>query len=333
MMLSVGVTLIGSVALRVYGVLKEKRFLLSRERARLAALSGVDLVVSRLSGKNEKEALEQNSRWLLENYDRWIVLPVMGNDDTQNEKIVLRVQPEDGKINLNAFYNSDKKVFTLPKVSAGTTSFAGSFFKAFDEIAKGIGFEKFYETLQALLKERKEPLVDMSEMFSLESVKSERITLFPPLPSFGEGGSIDTPLALSDFFVMAPIVQKGLQLWPLHFSSGMMQVLGLAPWPVDEKERAEVAKDLLKRLGNKPVIWNQQWNNLVGKPFKKSWSDISKLGLDAGEALEKSSRASFVSVVSYGVVGGVTQGVYAILRLYQGVDSSYVYTVTRLYWI
>ncbi len=332
MILAAGVALVGAVAMRVHNAIMEHRFLLARERAKIAALGGVELIRTRLTHKVDKKVDEALRLWLLTYNDVWQVFPVPGETADAKDTLYLRVACEDGKIDLNMFFNSAKKAFVfggkdnLKNFGERVSSFVSSFAGKTDE-------DGFFGDVQKALKERKEPLVDLTEIFSLPPFQRSYISLFPSPPQAGEEGVLSSTSALSDLFVFSSGNSVGPYLQPQFFSRALQGVLELKPLPKQKDEREKWAKELLKKLTSDSIDWSVSWDGLLGQSYGVKLAVLQKKYSGITSFFSKAPRESLVSVISYGSIGGVTQGVYAILRPYLGRDNIKAYVVTRLYWI
>ncbi len=333
MILAAGVVLVGAVALRVHNAIQEHRFLMARERAKLAALGGIELARTRLTHLADKKKEEEVKLWLLSHNDLWQKISLPESPDNGQDKIYLRVTREDGKIDLNSFFDQKKKTFVFGKKD-GPDPFRDSVSRWVARISPSFGEEGFFGVLQEALKERKEPLVDLTEIFSFPVFEKSYIPLFPmPLGFEKENEAEGTP-GLVDLFSVAPLFGTTKPcLSPEFLSRALCSVLELKPLPSQAGEREQWAKEFLQKTSSGIGAWKFAWDQLVSAAYDKKYQEIEKKYPMIVSSFCSSARESMVSVVSYGSVGGVTQGVYAVLRPYEGKDKMLAYVVTRLYWI
>lgn len=329
MILAAGVVLVSAVALRVHNAIKERRFLINREAAKIAAMGGVELVRTRLTHPDDPKENDRFLLWLLTNHDRWqeYALPEALHD---NDRVQVRVQIEAGKINLNSFYDRRKKAFVL-QPGKGSNPF-------WEGVAKWVGAvsggqDDFYTGLSAALKEQKEPLTDLTQLFASSVFSKFSLPLFPAPPRKGED-FLSSDSAFSDLFTFVGRINKK-HFVPLFFTQALQKVCELKPFAKGKSEQEEWAKKIIKKMGSGPIDWAKHWDALIAPSYKIKFQDfIKKYSCFSGAfAVDGRGRESLVSVVSYGLVGGVVQGVYALLAPYSGADSMNAYVIQQLYWI
>ncbi|HAU30297.1 TPA: hypothetical protein DCW54_01545 [Candidatus Dependentiae bacterium] len=332
MILAAGVVLVGAVALRVHNAIKEYRFLIARERSKIAALGGVELARTRLTHIDDKKKDEEARVWLLAHNDIWQTIPLPDAEENARDRIDMRIALEDGKIDLNAFFDPKKKVFVF-----GKTEEPNPFWDAVSRwvatSSPAVGEGEFFGFLKAALKERKEPLIDFTEIFSAPEFNKTYVSLFPTPPRDKEGQDAIIVSGLADLFVFAPFFDEKQCMQPPFLSNALVNVLELKPLPQEKDQREQWAKEFVKKKLAQDVQWPTAWDQLLASTYGKKYQELTAKYSQITSLFCSAARESMVSVISYGFVGGVTQGVYAVLRPYQSKDKMTAYVVTRLYWI
>lgn len=330
-MMTIILSIVGGFTKQVYTYARYARTEHNLEQAKLLALGGVTISLSSMDEKN-----------LLQNLNRWqtfkLTKPIDGIDGT----IKVCVTCEEGKLNLNQAFdfatNEFKKAyralipeqlnFKIPETNEKNET-------------------RISQVLTTFLKKRKRPLDDISELTELGPFQ---LWYCPPEPvKKGQEPSI-RPIGLYDFFT---VWSSSTGINPLLFSDGICRVLGLrAPRADDTTSRKEIFDHVATLLppiapttkkkeeekspstaatskeaktpttaAAKTITWDdaslnkvaalyQESNRLTDKPGAPILATLKKLT----EILAAEIEPKTFSVLSYGQVAGIEQGILVVVR-------------------
>ncbi|HBL98068.1 TPA: hypothetical protein DDZ86_00295 [Candidatus Dependentiae bacterium] len=336
--LSAAVVLVTYLVTRVIADQQVSGFVIERERNKQLALAGVELIKSKLDLGKESKERKASLEWLFTVLNRWTEIPLKAGQDGIDGTLFFYISAEDGKINLNRFYDQNKKVFKLPNTPEEK--------KTWGIISEGVRKQfpndfSLIEEIEKVLKKRKKPLEDLSELFldptdpSKESFPFVPISYFPVLPT-GEktedGKEEPLAFALSDLFTVTSDVTNIDKVKPIYLSHWLTVALGLNPWPTSKDERKKLAKKLADKVepANPQLTWSSEWDTLLAPVFGKKFAALDK---GVSGMFEGQGRAKNLSVVCYGKTGERSQGVFALLQMKSGDDNRVFYVIKRWYWI
>ena len=360
-MLVVTLMIIGLAMLIVTGVVNRSgihvtimHVELNQEKARLLALSGLELARSRLanpltsedkkqestppqqvastgksSDADQKQAAANLIGMIMPQMNSWQTFAITETQKTEYGTIKICIGCEEGKINLNQLYDFTKHEFlktTDPKNSP--KALVEQLCTALD---REMGTKKLFEKIEAFLKERTYPLNDITELCAIKEIASifgRNLFLEPhdTKTSDKQQDSKQVRLYLSDVFTTW---SKDKMLQPWLLSSSLKRMLGFRPFG---KEQENALKTSLEKMSLQ-TNWTQQWNQLLAPIYGK---DFSALSPALTPLLSTKFEPMVFSVVSYGSIKNVTQKLYAIVERKQAPTSdgpAYEIIVRRLYWL
>ena len=317
------------------------RTMIEREKAKSLALGGIDLAISILAPSEEKkeektatpnkepeEKIDQNIALLkkiLPTLNHWQTYALTEATDGIDGEIKLCITCEDGKININQFYDVAKKKF----VGEGSIGFDGKKFckSIFSLLKKWADGKDLFEVFEKFLKQRQYKLNDVTELlFIKEFQQSFKTTVFYEAPPLEETKKEQRPVYLTDIFTIWSAQQK---INPWLLSDSIAALLGFKrAEPGDtaarEKEVDQVLKGLKTVQGDLKTVWEKVLQKLYGKELKAVPNDITT-------ALAQQFEAKTFGVLCDGTVGHITQKLFAIIERQD--DPAVPYTVKKLYWL
>lgn len=304
--------------------------MLKQERARQLAMSGVQVAMSQLavvpvSQDNKKPGqLDQDKAFLTEilpTLNRWQQFILKKDVDGIDGEIRICMGCEDGKIDLNAIFDFEKKQFN------------GNWKKIiellFARLKKDMNIEtNLFEPFEKLLKERQYRFNDASELLTLEQFQVFAGKVFYVPPTKDEKDK--RPIYLMDLFTTYGSTDK---LQPWLFSDSVCAVLGIKRATPEVKQRKEMIKSWIQHFSS-DTNWQQKWNELLKPVYGIELQSLPN-GIDS--VLDNKFDPRMFCVVSYGRVGEVIQRAYAMIERieHKGKDSVSYYDckIKKFYWI
>jgi len=316
-----------------------------REQAKMLALSGVQIAMSQLgqievqkqtekkegapeqqaatsSGSNEQIALLTQ---ILPTLNQWQQFSLKKEVDGIEGEIKISLSSEDGKINLNMIYDFVKKKFV------GEGQPQGDWKKimqmVLQRIQKNMGISaNLFESFEKFLKQRQYKVNDATELLTVDPFRAFAGKQFYEPPSREKK---ERPLYLLDIFTVFGYGK--LQPWLL--SDSVRGILDMKRTAVTDIKKAEgMIRELVKKF--KPSITiSQDWNKIFQPLYGTEFQRLPK-GIDA--VFETTFDPKLFSVVSYGIVGQVTQRLYAIIERSRRVTKNktwYDVKIKKFYWI
>lgn len=301
----------------------------TRERAQDVALGGVELVRRALSHEGDVEGDKQEIGTILRFMNRWRTFALRAETDGIDAVMHLYVACEEGKINVNTMFDAQKKVFVIDEKDSFSRDLwtrIGTIFRT----KASMGVSDFKDFLMRHLKDRKEPLDDVSELFSGEFLT--RIPpVFTPMLMSEEKSAADAslPLGVVDILTVSEFMGK---LQPLFLSRGMCSLLGFKTLPLDDEGREKVVKEVLGKIKlGAPISWAREWDTLLAPIYGKTFNQIE--GHFRWTTFDQHIGARTISVLCYGKMNNKVVGVFALLLRQVEQDKRVVYHVKKLYWI
>lgn len=346
--------LVTRLVTRAYANVRVNRSTIEREQAKELALGGVALMQAQLAHglKSQKNADQQKKtgqktgddkekesfvKKFLQIINRWQSFTLTEKNDGIDGTLKLYVACEDGKIPLNALWDFKNKKF----VKQGTVDIR----KLLEDMVlkqtgAKTGERQLVQELEKVLKQQKEPLEDVSQLFANDYFKGLANSFFVQAPTDKKAdkkSDKQTGLALHDIFTVA---HDRLKLQPIFLSAGLQKLFDFKGLPSDEQQRNETVKTLAdalpKSLGSLEesseavkINWENDWNRLLSKVYGKSYDKVDPA---LKVLFDSAVGATTISVLSYGTVGSVTQKVLAVLQQVVS-DQPVAYVVRKLYWL
>lgn len=328
--------------------------MINREKAKLLALSGIQIAVAQLSyeaeikdsdkkptqlpaqvnglageKKGEPSAHEQAARKLIQeivpSLNRWQTFALRQEIDGIDGTIKISLGSEDGKLDLNALYDFEKHAFKGDKAQQEIVK------QLILDAFKRAGKEDLYAEFEKFLKARQYRLDDSTELLRIPGFIHFKDAVFYPGPSKEkEEEKNKTPVYLTDIFTVWSGKQT-LDPWLLsHSMCGLVGVKQTTAQDVESRKKAveQVVKDLKLE-----AQWQTDWKKYLSPLYQTEFNALIK-GID--RMFDTKFEPKVFSVISYGIVGDVTQKMLAILaRTEEKSDKKLAYTVTikKLYWL
>ncbi len=322
--------------------------IMKRNQARRLALSGMQVAMSQLAqtvkpkaDKNAEKpspgqtaakapsAQEEAKAFLgrlLPLINRWQEFKLTKDTDGVDGTIKIALSSEEGKINLNSFYDFARSKF----VGEGQSQkdWKKTLQLLSQKIQKSMGISaNLFESFEKFFKQRQYKVNDATELLPIDGFKSFAQALFYEPPS--SEAAQKRPLYLLDMFT---VYGNGtLQPWLLSDSvRGLFDMKRTVP--LDEKQRKEMSQTMLKNFKSS-INLAQDWKTSFQPIYGIEFNRIPK-GIEA--FFSRSFDPRFFSVVSYGMVGDVSMRLYAILERIRHVQkdkSWYDVKIRKFYWI
>src|SRR3990167_1908543 len=316
--------------------------LIKREKAKVLAISGIQLAIDRLSIEKKKEeerkqepsydksekkaapergggANELNKELItriLPTLNRWQNIEFKDDKDGFDGKLKICICCENGKLNINNIYDFKKHQFM------GQGQVKGDYFKLMQMIFKkteSLLNKDLTQSLQKYLADRKFPLNDVTELLNEPAFKN----------SFGNNIFFDpdnsNKVYLTDIFTIWTDDNK-LEPWLL--SNSLQIIFGLTGNKADVTNKEQLVGDWASKFKARSE-WSKDWNESLKAVYNKDYSGLPNTFT---EILNTTFTAKLFSVISYGTISGVTQKVYGILQL-SIKDNNIEVTLKKLYWI
>ncbi len=313
----------------------------AREKAKMLALSGVQVAIAQLAKtpeqdtkKEKKEGAAQapdEDKFLLQRLlpiiNRWQTFHLDEKYDGIDGQISLCLMCEDGKININRVYNFKKEMFRGKK--------EGGWKDAMQEICKNIEqstkLTDLFPAFEKTFKERRFKYNDATELIAKKEFQYFKDFLFyePPQKTNKEKKQ-QQQIYLTDIFT---IWSNSGKIEPWLFSHSLLVLFGLQQVEADDsKKRTEQVEGWLKNF-KKKANWETDWKTMLQPMYGKELRSLPK---HIDSMLSSTFDPRFFSVRVHGTVGEVTQQLYAILeRVKRSQDKDIVYDifVRKLYWL
>lgn len=342
------------------GFLPLSSLAIKRQKAKNLALGGVQLALSKLNAepKTDLDMPDQNKskqdskelfflKQILPNINCWDKINLREETDGVDGVIEFCLVCEDGKINLNQWYDFEKHEFIELKDSDKITDTkqaqvahepkqVGLYEQAlallFEKLSKitnnEIDAKNSLDGLKNFLAARDYQLLDVTELLTIPQFSYFKENVFHDLTTINNQ-SQKNMIYLTDLFTINTSTAK---LEPWLFSQSILTILGFP--------RAD-SNDILKRSQTVSTWtkdfklssqWTKDWDQTVGQMYSVKLGAIENKLLNL--FTNKFNPKAF-SVLSYGTVGDITQKVCAFIKAQPtGKDNKQnVFIVEKLYWI
>jgi hypothetical protein len=358
MVIAVMVALVTMMAQKSSVHMHYMKTMINREKAKNLAWSGVQIAMSQLANaeknkdKKETVALEtregqskqqqQQKKDPFEEQRRFLsnMLPVLTTwqnfkltqqQDGVRGQISICIGCEDGKIDLNQFFDFAHKKFS--NEGAGKDDAKKLFQELFTKLKDVQGGESLFGAFEKFLKDRQNKLHDPSELCAIKEFDSFKDKLFfvPESVQQRSGGRERRAVYLQDIFTVWSS-KKELNPWLLSHS---LQVLcGLQPVR-DQKLTSKELEGKLKELKQElafPKDWDRFLAPIFGKKFEQLPQELRKV-------MSTKFEPHVFSVLSYGTAENVTQKLLVIVERTKApvADSTgqnvVVFQAKRCYWL
>ena len=328
---------------------------ISREKAKLIALGGVQIAIAQLSKTPEKEEekkqpaptqeksapaqgtdTDKEAKYLLQRLlpiiNRWQQFDLVEKYDGIDAQLSLCLMCEDGKININRVYNFKKEMFRGNK-ETGWKAVMQELCKSIEKVTK---LTDLFPAFEKTFKERRSKYNDATELITKKEFNYFKDFLFFEPPSFDKLRTNGTEkkekqtIYLTDIFT---IWTNSGKIEPWLFSHSLILLFGLASAEQDDsKKRTEQVEGWLKNF-KKKANWEQDWKTTLQPMYGKELRTLPK---HIDSMLSTTFDPRFFSVRVHAHVGEVTQRLYAILertKRSQGNEIVYDVIIRKLYWL
>jgi hypothetical protein len=316
-----------------------------REQAKIIAQSGIECALSQLTDKEEpkpgaqagrtekqeKEAQEPPEKKFLQRMlpiiNRWQTIPLQEKTDGIDGEIKVCICCENGKININEWYNFEKHAFVGQGQAEGDAKKA--FQLIFSTIKKSAEQSNLFESFEKFLKQRHYRVNDVTELLALKEFEIFKdAVFFEPPTSDKEKKEARAKMYLTDIFTTWP-TSRTIEPW--LFSDSVATIFSVKKSEEEKgEEREKQTKELTKNF--KPTAeWAQDWQNTLKLVYKKEFKQIPP---ELTFMLSTKFEPTMFSVLSYGTVGNATHKLYAIIERYKDADTpTYRARVRKVYWL
>ena len=317
--------------------------MVSREKAKLITLSGLQVALAQLSkstpqkneedqkkGEQQKSSVDQEDIRLLTEIlpalNRWQEFSLKEESDGITAELKICLMSEDGKFNINEIYDFKKKAFIGGDL--GKNIIQGMF----KRIEQEMGGKDLFNAFEKFLKERKYKLIDVTELLSLEEFALFKRYQFyePPTPE-NSANNTKRPFYLTDIFT---VHTKKSTLQPWLFSDSVSGLLSLKrAQPNEVQQRKQMVPEWLKSFKH-TTLWMIDWNNQMQPLYERELQSLPK-GIES-VLFEKIFDPAIFSVLVYGTVESVTQRIFAIVERVKRVQTAgagYDVKIKKIYWL
>lgn len=327
--------------------------MINREKAKLLALSGLQIAIAKLSQeveikeeskkpnssespgkqaenkKAEPTPLDQAAQKLIKEIvptlNRWQTFALKQEYDGIDGIIKICMGCESGKLDLNAWYDFEKHIFKGDKAKQEIIK------KLITEFFKRIGKEDLYAEFEKFLKARQYRLDDVTELLRASGFIAFKDAIFYPGPVKEKEEEKDKiPVYLTDIFT----VWSGKQtVEPWLLSHSMCGLVGVKQTTtVDVESRKKAVEQVIKDV-KIDAQWATDWKKLLSPLYGV---ELSALPKSIELIFDTKFEPKIFSVLSYGIVGEVTQKMLAILERNEEKNDkklAYKVIIKKLYWL
>lgn len=314
--------LITRMAMRVMVFNRLTTIMLDREQAKLLAWSGVEiaratLLVEPPPAKEGENATVQrilfDIKKVMTTVNKWMPFVFTEEHDGVDGSCAIYLACEDGKLNANSFYDTEKKQLT--KVP-GLDIINQSMIKFLAPWGKDINVA---QRVEAVIKSRKNVGIDdVTQLLTDETLKAMSYVLFM---------QPDRTFALSD---LLSVDRSGALLQPWALSRSVADLFKLQP---TGKMSAEDWKILEHALVYEPAgasVWEKVLRVVYGEKHPPIPTELYPL-------FNQKFEADHFSVISYGTYNKVVVKLYVVLQRQKVVSQEGKerdqFFVTKMYWI
>lgn len=347
--IAISVVLITSILRQSSNFLKNAQLMRDKEKAKILALSGIQLALDQVSlieepqepqeGKgNQPEHQKQNqsgtAKWFNKLFlviNKWQTVNVTQAAYGVDGYIKYFISCEQGKIDLNNFatilekeskqtnqqakaIDTEGKTETL---ASQNTQHVKSFTSVVDELVK----KELNVHLIGAIKEAKNiiPLEDPSQLLRFKPFEAAKEVIFLPVL---DSADKKMPIALMDLFT-TELSSGKLNPWFLSYS--LAKMLGL------QRKLDVKLTDIAKKF--KPTMdWEKEWDKTLAELYGKQFKSISP---ELSSMFSREFEVTAFSVIVYAKVGSMTQRLYAVLERensHKISRNNIVFKIKKIFW-
>jgi hypothetical protein len=337
------------------------QMVMGREKAKLLAMSGVNIAMSQLSfagqdnqnavsltqgetaqataGKENVSADRQKKSSSADKNKEFLqrILPTLNIWQTFNLKeevdgvdglIQICLMSEEGKIDLNYLYDFKKKKF-MGQQDKGMQAIMQELCQ---KIESSIKIPELFSVFEKSFKERHNEYNDPTELCAKKEFGPFKKSLFyePVVTSKDAKNKQQPSIYLTDIFT---VWSSSGTIDPWLFSHSLMILFGLSTdRETDPKKAQELIAQSLKNF-KQTANWKQDWKTIMQPLYQQ---ELQALPKNIDSLLSSTFDPHYFSVRVHATVNGVTQMLYAILEreCHQQDDTNECdVTLKKLYWI
>lgn len=317
------------------------RTIIDREKAKMAAFSGVQLAMSQLAYADvlseeqlleikEKKGNQQQERDrlflinVLSHLNQWQTIVLDEAKVGIEGKITIALSCEDGKININQMFDFDKHLFINEGRPKGDWKKISQ--ELYTSIKKVVGGEDLFTPFEKFLKDRQYKVNDVTELLTVKAFELFKGTIFYD-PALAREKKKKAPIFLTDIFTLW---SKKAMVEPWLFSYSMGILLGFEQ-PATQRDRETLIRSVVKEFKTK-MNWAVDWDKALKPLYGKTVASLPK---ELTAIFNPVFEPSVFSVVSYGAVGKITQKIFAIVERQKSSDDNGAATVKlrKVYWL
>lgn len=304
---------------------------IEQKQAYSLAQSGAQLAISQIVApkiaskktaqegeKNKKPTKEEKIKDMLTvvlpTLNQWQEVILKEEVDGIDAKIRFCIMSENGKIDLNAFYDFEKNQFVNKEETQKI------FQELFDKIKKISNGADLFGAFEKMLKDRKYRFNDPTELLTKEFETFKDAVFYEP--STGSDAA-KNKIYLTDLFTVWT-GKRSVNPWLL--SDSMATIFGFSS--KDVAERKKVVAQWLKPF-KLSAQWQSDWDKLLKPIYGKEFNSIPK-GLQP--LLSGTFEANVFSVLSSATVGRVTTRLLTIVECPSDRQSTDV-MIKKVYWL
>lgn len=343
LMISVGMVLIVPLVNRVAGYNRLSTLVAEREQAKALALSGIEIAIAQLSMPGAEKDAQSNGaqasplatpgtagesdKALRDNClkvcNHWQKFDLTHKEDGVDATCEIYIACEQGKINLNALYNFEKKEYVVRDGIDGKKiiEWIGP---RIDEL---VGTQHFAENVTNFFKQRKKPLEDITELLSDPAFKNFIPCQWPLCNSAPEAASSkEQQIFLTDLLY---VCGQDSTLEPLVLSRSFLRLLGNKQ---DDAVYTQKQKSVAVELKKMPLemAWESQWDVQLAKFYDIEYTKVPE---SLRKLFAKKFELVLFSVISCVKIGNAHQKVCALLEKNVSADNQTRYIIKKLYWL
>lgn len=245
-------------------------------------------------------------------------------NDGMNGEIICVLSCEEGKLDINAFYDFKKHQFIGEKTTQGNWKLLVQ--ELFKNMQPYVGGENLFPAFEKFLKSRQDKLDDVTELLNIPEFAVFKNSVF--MEPMNTQEKKNKQIYLTDIFTVHTGKTK---IEPWLFSESLKTILGL-----ENGSAVQQNKELLEKTiqSFQPrAQWRQDWNSRLKPFYAKELQSLPK-GIES--VLSTTFEPMIFSVIVQSKVDAITQRLYAIIqrvpRTQKG-KTMYESAIKKLYWI
>lgn len=307
--------------------------MIEREQAKQLALGGIQLAMNQLAviPKEEKQEMAADAKkekpdlnllFLKKNLgilNLWQEYKLDEELDGIDGTVKLCIMSENGKVDINKIFDFTTKKFLHE--GAAQDDMKKGMQALFSSAKKLFNNKDLFESFEKFLKQRQYKIRDVTELLTIQefqNVFKDRVFYEPPSTEKKE----QRPVYLTDIFTVWS-EQPTMNAWLL--SDSIRALFGFKRSEANEKGQKDI-EQLLSTVksvsGDLKTVWETSLDKLYVKELKAVPADLTML-------LSGEFHSTMLSVLSYGIVGKITQKVLALIE----VQEPTKFLVKKLYWL